>query len=241
MIHNFHKGSLFYASYFKLPELSIWESFNTLLFIMLLLMFWEASLFLILSFSLSRYCFLSEYSSLSFSFSSKLIRINTLCLFSVVLYFGSDDFSPSFLLPLLISGNFQVINETLKSSIIDWNRLKITFADVSIVKPKLLFDVIFLQETLYIDLVGLVELIFFLFLYVLVDYIINFLVSHVILIDLVGYFIKHCLMSNGDSEQWLLEFLIRQTSEIISRHLFLLRQCPKDWEYLLGWYDHGRE
>ena len=63
----------------------------------------------------------------------------------------------------------------------------------------LLLDVLLLQQTLHIDLTGLIELIFLLLLDILIDHVIDLLISHVILLDLISNLVKDSLMSNGRS------------------------------------------
>lgn len=63
----------------------------------------------------------------------------------------------------------------------------------------LLLDVLLLQQTLHIDLTGLIELILLLLLDILIDHIIDLLISHVILLDLIGDLVEDSLMSNGRS------------------------------------------
>jgi hypothetical protein len=79
----------------------------------------------------------------------------------------------------------------------------------------LFFNVLFLQKTLYIDLVRLIKLILLFLFDILIDDVVYLLVCHVILFNFVGYFVKDTFMQNSYSKECLLKLFIAQTCEII--------------------------
>ena len=75
---------------------------------------------------------------------------------------------------------------------------------------ELLLDVVLLKQTLDINLVRFVELVLLFLFNVFVDHIVDLLVSHIVLFDLVGNFVEHTLVLYCYTQQSLLEFLKRQ-------------------------------
>lgn len=81
--------------------------------------------------------------------------------------------------------------------------------------PVLFLNILFFKETLNIDLTRLIKLVLFLFLNILVDHIVDLLIGHVVLLDLVSNFVEYCFVPDSYSKQSLFELVIAQASMII--------------------------
>lgn len=81
--------------------------------------------------------------------------------------------------------------------------------------PVLFLHVLFFEQALDVDFTGFIEFVLFFLLNILVDDIVDFLVSHVIFFNFVGNFVKYGFVSDSNSEQSLFELVKTQTRMIL--------------------------
>ena len=114
-----------------------------------------------------------------------------------------------------------------------------TFANVSVMVPILFFYIFFFEQALDVDFTRFIEFVLFFLLNILIDDIVDLLVSHVILFNFVGNFVEYCFVSDSNSEQSLFELVKTQTRMILSWDLLIFGQSPENGKDFFGSDDQG--